>query len=83
LWLWGCTVPDRDVNAQEWIGFAVRFVCGAIIGVFVGFSWVFLLSPFDSAAANWAIFGVAVLLCAFLAVKYGDTFWARILEWLG
>lgn len=73
-------MPDRDAAAQTWIGFAVRFVCGAVIGVFVGFSWVFLLSPSDSAAANWAIFGAAVLLRAFLAVKYGDTFWTRILE---
>ena len=75
-------VPGRDAKAQEWIGFAVRFVCGAVIGVFVGFSWVWLLSPFDGAAANWAIFSAAVLLCAFLAVRYGDTFWTGILRWL-
>ena len=76
-------MPDRGAKAQEWIGFLVRVGCGAVIGVFVGFSWVWLLSPFEGAAANWAIFGVAVLLCALLAVRYGDTFWTRILEWLG
>ena len=73
-------MSDKHAKMQSKIGFAVRFVCGAIIGVFVGFSWVFLLSPFDSAAANWAVFGAAVLICAFLAVRYGDTFWTRTLE---
>jgi hypothetical protein len=76
-------MPDGGAKAQEWIGFAVRFVCGAIIGVVVGFSWVFLLSPFESAAGDWVVFVAAVLICAFLAVRYGDAFWTRILEWLG
>ena len=75
-------MPDKHAAAQTWIGFSVRFGCGALIGVFVGFSWMWWLSPFEGAAANWAIFGVAVLLCAFLAVKYGDTFWTSILRWL-
>jgi len=73
-------MPDRQAAAQTWIGFAVRFLCGAVIGVFVGFSWMWWLSPFDSAAGDWGVFGAAVLICAFLAVRYGDTFWTRILE---
>jgi hypothetical protein len=75
-------MPDRQSAAQTWIGFAVRFACGAVIGVLVGFSWVLWLSPFESAAGNWTVFGAAVLICAFLAVRYGDTFWTGILRWL-
>jgi hypothetical protein len=75
-------MADRHAAARTWIGFAVRFVCGAVIGVFVGFSWVFLLSPFESAAGNWAVFAAAVLICAILAARYGDTFWTSILRWV-
>ena len=75
-------MAEKHARAQTWIGFTVRFGCGALIGVFVGFSWVFLLSPFDSVAGNWVVFGAAVLICAFLAVRYGDTFWTSILRWL-
>lgn len=75
-------MSNTHAKMHTWIGLSVRFVCGAIIGVFVGFSWMWWLSPFDNAAADWAVFAAAVLICAILAVRYGDTFWTGILRWL-
>jgi NhaP-type Na+/H+ or K+/H+ antiporter len=66
---------------EDWIGLGVRLFFGALLGVFVGVSWVWFLSPFDSAAANWGIFAAAVVLCAVLAARFGDAFWASLKHW--
>jgi len=79
----GCDVTDMNTEAHEWIGFVVRFVCGAAIGVFVGLSWMWWLSPVDNPAGGWGGFAGAVVFWAILAAKYGDTFWTGILRWFG
>ncbi|MFQ5807515.1 MAG: hypothetical protein ACE5I3_13795 [Phycisphaerae bacterium] len=67
---------------EDWVGLGVRLFFGALLGVFVGVSWVWFLSPFDSPAANWAVFAAAVVLCAILAARFGDAFWTSLERWI-
>ena len=75
-------MPDNLARSQFWIGLIVRVVCGAIVGVVIGFGWLLLLSSDSDPTLNWGVFAAAVVLCALLSAKFGDTFWTRILPWL-
>ena len=50
-----------------------RFVCGSLLGVFVGLyciaKWKIMSS--GTAVGTWVL---AILVCGYLAVKYGDEF---------
>lgn len=51
-----------------------RFGCGALLGFFVGLYLIakWIIMSFGVAAGVWA---VAVLVCGYLAQRYGDEFW--------
>lgn len=53
---------------------AIRFGCGALLGIFVG---LYLIAKWTivSAGVAIAIWSVAILVCGHLALKYGDEFW--------
>jgi uncharacterized protein YacL len=75
-------MPDKLARSQSRIGLIVRLVCGAVIGLLIGFSWVFYFGAEGNPALNWTLFSAAVILCAVLAARFGDVFWTRILDWL-
>ncbi len=62
--------PDRTEKA-------IRFGCGALLGMLVGFS-VTLSFVGITWGAFWAVFLGSVFLCDWLAMKYGDRFWESI-----
>lgn len=71
------TFPNTDR-----IEFWVRFICGAVFGVFVSLNLVLNFSE-SSAILVWAIVGI-ILGSGFGAARYGDRFWHSIFQrwWL-
>lgn len=53
---------------------ATRFGCGALLGLFVGLYFIakWSVMSFGVAVTVW---GAAMLICGYLAMKYGDEFW--------
>lgn len=56
-----------------------RFICGALLGFFVGIFFVARLRLLVLEIAIIVVLG-AVLICGFLALKYGDEFWHSIFQ---
>lgn len=54
-----------------------RFGCGALLGFFVGLYFIakWKIVSFGAAVGTW---GVAILVCGCLSLKYGDEFWYGI-----
>jgi hypothetical protein len=69
--------PHRD--DIDWLGIGVRGICGAAFGAFVGFAWMHWGWYADSPW-SWIEFGVAVVVCAGLAIRYSDDFWWKLRE---
>jgi hypothetical protein len=53
---------------------AIRFGCGALLGLFVGLYFIAKWSVMSIGVAV-TVWGAAILICAYLAMKYGDEFW--------
>jgi hypothetical protein len=69
---------DFPVSPDE---LKTRFGCGAVLGVFVAICVVVGFSL--TSSASWIIvFLLAVFLCGFLALKFGDRFWEKLVELL-
>ena len=61
----------------------IRIGCGTLAGLAVGAS-VGVLGLGLRAGALWAFVGLAVIVCAFLAFRWGDRFWITlmgVLKW--
>jgi hypothetical protein len=69
----------RDERPGERFKFWVHFVCGFLVGGFIGF-WIFF--DFESAGviADTTVFA---LMFAVLAGIYLDDFWDRFMAWVG
>lgn len=65
---------DPEVDTFEKV---TRFVCGALLGVFVGFYVAFRFTLLSFGLTTAIIVG-AVLTCGFLALKFGDEFWHAV-----
>ncbi len=67
---------DREPDKEEKI---IRFGCGAVLGAVVGLylAFRFIALPFGTVAV---IVAGAVVLCGYLALRYGDAFWHRFLQ---
>jgi hypothetical protein len=71
-------MPDAP---RSWFEFWVRFWFGALFGLVIsGFIWLRWFWTIDLAWLGVPSFS---LLCAFAAVRYGDSFWSslRRLAW--
>jgi hypothetical protein len=66
---------DPEISKAEKV---TRFGCGALLGVFVGIYFAFRLT-LSSFGLTAAIIVGTVLICGFLALKYGDEFWYAVL----
>ena len=53
---------------------ATRFGCGALLGFFVG---LYLIAKWTimSFGVTASVCAVAIFVCGFLALRYGDEFW--------
>lgn len=68
--------PGREAARPT---FAVRFVCGAVLGIGLGFgAWVHSL-PDAAPPVVFAIVAGTSVVCGLLAAFLGDRFWT---EWL-
>jgi hypothetical protein len=73
------SVPDDHVPDR--VEKRIRFGCGFLFGGLLGF-FVAVRSIAENAGAVLAVaLGIAVV-CALLAVRYGDRFWYALREWL-
>jgi hypothetical protein len=63
--------PDRLVN---WL----RFVCGAILGLFADVRLYFTI--FDRPVLFFILAVGLVLVCGLGAAKYGDRFWSALFD---
>ena len=75
-------MPDKEARIHTLAEFLVRFFCGGLIGVFIGFGWWHYFGVDGNPTQNWMIFGGAVALCGLLAARFGDDFWSSILPWM-
>ncbi len=68
-------LPDHEVDPLE---VKIRLVCGVLLGVFIGFGAALRLNP---TKPIWfaLILLVAVVGCAWGAVRQGDRFWIAVL----
>ena len=69
-------------SLEDWIGLVVRLFFGAILGALVGMSWVLWVSPIEHAGVNWVLFGLVVVVCALLSLRYGDDLWTHLKDWI-
>jgi preprotein translocase subunit Sec63 len=77
--------PER-IPKTDRIEFWVRFVCGAVFGVFVILEIFVSVMPDSLQPSGMVAFGAVGLIvgCGFAAARYGDKFWYSILRrwWL-
>lgn len=71
-----------DDSSLDWAGILVRGICGAVLGAVIGVSWILFDIGEVDPLINWAIFVGAVVVFAFLSIRYGDDFWMNLREWL-
>ena len=62
----------------DWLGLIVRFSCGAILGLVLGFSWWAHFNP-DGRGTAYILAGMVI--CGFLAAICGDDFWENLRSW--
>lgn len=68
--------PSPDASEKR-----LRFGCGLIFGGGIAFLFFLrVIATLDSTF--WALTVAAALLSGFLAMRYGDEFWHRAIEWL-
>ena len=67
--------PEPDAFTKK-----VRAVCGALLGLFIGFEILKYFGPFGQGGVV-VVFGGAVAASALLAVRYGDDFWREAIDW--
>lgn len=75
-------MSDNLERSQFWLERIARFICGGLVGVFVGLGWMFYCPIDGNATLNWGILIAAVVICGVLATRFGDDFWTRILPWI-
>jgi hypothetical protein len=66
--------PEPDTEEK-----AIRFGCGALLGILFGFYLAFRFTVLSFGMAAAVVLGV-VVLCGYLALRYGDDFWHWILS---
>jgi uncharacterized membrane protein YccC len=60
----------------------LRFGCGALLGVVLGFSFIVHELP-ESTGRTWlAVIAVAALFFGLLSRRYGDSFWYWVSKWV-
>ena len=75
-------MPENRRTLEDWLGIAVQLFIGALLGALVGASWVWWISPVDSAAVNWALFAAVIVICALLSLRYGEDLWTHLKDWI-
>lgn len=71
--------PDESPISPDELN--TRFGCGAALGVFIAICVIIGFSL--TSSVSWiCVFLLAVFLCGFLAVKFGDRFWERLIDLL-
>jgi curved DNA-binding protein CbpA len=79
-------ISEEFVLTTAKIEYAVRFVCGALFGIFLSFDLAFSVLA-DFSGDLWLVIpgGLAIVLaCAFASGRFGDKFWYWIFRrwWL-
>lgn len=78
----GAVTTRNRWSVEDWVSLVVRLFFGAVLGALVGMSWVLWVSPIEHTSVNWALFGLVVVVCALLSLRYGDDPWAYLRDWI-
>ena len=73
---------DNLNDPRNPLTFAIRFTCGALLGVLVGFGMWGTTFPMVSAPTAISIVAVTTVICGLLAAYLGDEFWTKTIRWL-
>ena len=68
----------RSPNKIDWLEFCVRFVCGAVFGMFLGLRFVLYWWLSENHVMLGLVNVGVMLACGFLAARYGDRFWGSL-----
>jgi len=68
-------------KSYDWQRFWIHFVCGALFGAGIGFC--FWLQNWPSGLPAWVYITFLSLAIALLGGIYGDSFWERLLRFIG
>jgi hypothetical protein len=67
---------DDAARPFDWVGFAVRFVIGALFGVLVSFRVTIAMYRYPESVP--VVVAVTILVCALASGFGGDAFWRAI-----
>lgn len=69
--------PSRSESGTfpktDWIEYAIRFVCGGVLGALLSVRWFLIYYSDPATAISMAV--VVVLVFGMVAARYGDRFW--------
>jgi hypothetical protein len=63
---------SEDQEHNPWVGRAVRFSCGAVVGLILGLGG---LTAADTGGSLWIGLAVSAVIGGLLAATYKDRFW--------
>lgn len=75
------SMPDNDRPARDGLESGLRLGCGGLLGLFLAAGVWFGLAE-EHVGRAVAVTAVSVVLCAWLAWRYGDRFWRWAAETL-
>ncbi len=73
--------PDPERPDRETLG--IRFGCGAIFGLLLGPTSIFVSLTSRSLASLILASLVCALICGLLAARFGERFWEKVGSWSG
>jgi hypothetical protein len=80
--VWKAITSSESWPRPDWVEYAIRFVCGAFLGI----AWAFSILKYDDFAPRFALLaaGATIVIPGLLAARFGDKFWHAVLRrwWL-
>ncbi len=74
---------ERDTaESPDWLGIFVRGFFGAAFGAALGAGELFWFADTLDRIIGWSLFVACVVICTFLAIRYGDDFWTGLRDWI-
>ena len=74
-------MSNNRMTMEAWASLAARLLIGAVLGAFVAFTSLHFWGT-DNSGLNWGFAIATIIVFAFLSVRFGDDFWAKVKDWI-